>query len=100
MSRRPTLVGRLFLWLLDQAYLHTTEPCRAYGGTMLDGRVRMCDKTRWHWDSHTYAFEYPPPPGRPARLPVLPDGTTEIYQDSGHNLTLSNGTWIKVERAA
>jgi hypothetical protein len=30
--------------------------CNAYGGTMPDGRVRTCDKSRWHSDSHTYEF--------------------------------------------
>ena len=30
--------------------------CNAYGGTMDDGRVRTCDKDRWHTDSHTYEF--------------------------------------------
>lgn len=37
----------------------TGERCRAYGGTMTDGRVRTCDKTRGHFDSHTYEFEEP-----------------------------------------
>lgn len=33
------------------------ELCRAYGGTMPHGRVRICDKPRGHIDSHTYEFE-------------------------------------------
>lgn len=33
------------------------ELCRAYGGTILpSGRVRVCDKPRGHFDSHTYEF--------------------------------------------
>lgn len=51
---RQTLIGRLFLWLLDQASLHTTQLCRAYGGPWRDGEVRLCGKPRWHWDSHYY----------------------------------------------
>lgn len=31
--------------------------CYAYGGTMTDGSVRVCDKRRGHLDSHTYEFE-------------------------------------------
>ena len=52
-----TPIGRVFLWLLDQACLHTTEMCRAYGGQSSDGMPRVCDKPRWHWDSHTYERE-------------------------------------------
>ena len=52
--RRPTLPGRLFLWILDQAYLHTSEPCWKYGGQFTDREVRVCYKPRWHWDSHTF----------------------------------------------
>jgi hypothetical protein len=32
-------------------------PCRAYGGAMPDGRVRLCGLDRWHVDSHAYEFE-------------------------------------------
>lgn len=28
--------------------------CLSYGGTMVDGRVRVCDKWRHHTDSHAY----------------------------------------------
>jgi hypothetical protein len=28
--------------------------CWAWGGTMPDGRVRLCFKRRWHYDSHLY----------------------------------------------
>lgn len=52
---RVSLVGRLFLWLLDQAGLHTGEWCRSFGG-LEDGRPRVCGKPRWHWDSHAYEF--------------------------------------------
>ena len=31
--------------------------CRSYGGTLANGQVRLCDKERWHTDSHTYAVE-------------------------------------------
>jgi hypothetical protein len=31
------------------------ELCMAYGGTWSD-RVRVCDKPRGHFDSHTYEF--------------------------------------------
>lgn len=30
--------------------------CLSYGGTMPDGRVRLCSGDRWHRDSHTYEF--------------------------------------------
>lgn len=50
--RRPTSLGRLFLWLLDQAYLHTTEPCFKYNGRFPDGEANVCEKPRWHFDSH------------------------------------------------
>jgi hypothetical protein len=38
---------------------HQREPgglCLAYGGTMPDGRVRLCGGDRWHGDSHAYEF--------------------------------------------
>lgn len=38
-------------------------------------------------------------PDAVARVRVLPDGTTEMFQNSGHALALPNGVWIKVERA-
>lgn len=48
------LWSRLFLWLLDQAGLHTTEVCLAYCGQFADGTPRVCGKPRWHWGSHRY----------------------------------------------
>lgn len=54
LRRSPTLLGRAFLALLDRACLHTTELCRAYGGPGPDNTARVCDKPRWHWDSHRY----------------------------------------------
>lgn len=55
--RRPTLLGRLFLRLLDQAYLHTTEPCWKYNGLFPNGEASVCEKPRWHWDSHMFDRE-------------------------------------------
>lgn len=54
VRRRPTLIGRVFFWLLDQAHLHTRELCRSYGGPAPEGSVRLCERPRWHWDSHAY----------------------------------------------
>lgn len=53
-SYYKTWRGRILLWFLDRATLHTIEPCNAYGGTFSDGTPRVCEKPRWHWDSHTY----------------------------------------------
>jgi hypothetical protein len=30
--------------------------CLSYGGTMTNGRVRVCEKRRGHFDSHAYEF--------------------------------------------
>ena len=58
MTRRPTLAGRVFLWLLDRACLHTHEACWKFGGIMHSGiEARVCEKPRWHWDSHAYDTE-------------------------------------------
>jgi hypothetical protein len=51
---KRTFSGRLFLWFLDRACLHTTQLCLAYGGPGPNGSSRLCDKHRWHYDSHAY----------------------------------------------
>jgi hypothetical protein len=28
---------------------------------MLDGKIRLCDRPRWHWDSHAYEITTPFP---------------------------------------
>lgn len=60
---KRTLAGRLFLWFLDRACPHTTQLCLAYGGPGPDGSSRLCDKPRWHYDSHAYGRH------------TMPDGT-------------------------
>lgn len=48
---------RLLLWFLDLAQLCTNQKCLAYGGKQIsNGQVRLCTKTRWHWDSHAYTW--------------------------------------------
>lgn len=51
---RISLRERLATWRYGR---QIGELCRAYGGTMPGGRVRICDKKRGHLDSHTYEFE-------------------------------------------
>lgn len=48
------LTIRLAVWWLERRGAVDRFPCRAYGGVMADGSVRLCDKWRWHTDSHTY----------------------------------------------
>lgn len=45
---------RLQTWRYGRRY---GELCRTYGGTMTNGRVRICEKRRGHMDSHAYEFE-------------------------------------------
>jgi hypothetical protein len=51
---RDLLPEPLFTWL----YVGGRDGmlCMAYGGTMPDGRVRVCGKRRGHFDSHAYEF--------------------------------------------
>jgi len=51
---RVSLWDRLFTWW--QVGRRDGQLCMAYGGTMPSRRVRVCDKRRGHWDSHTYEF--------------------------------------------
>lgn len=51
---RVSLRERFWTWRYGR---QVGELCRTYGGTMPDGRVRICDKRRGHIDSHTYEFE-------------------------------------------
>lgn len=54
MSR---IVSNVLLWLLERAEVATGEPCAAYGGISADKtRVRLCEKRRWHSDSHAYEW--------------------------------------------
>jgi len=36
------------------------------------------------------------PPGTPPRVRTLPDGSVEIFQNSGHAVTVPDRTWVKV----
>lgn len=54
MTPRIPLRDRLCTWWL--AGRRDGVLCTAYGGTMTGGRVRVCDKRRGHFDSHTYEF--------------------------------------------
>lgn len=51
------LIARVALWLMERAEGMTRERCRAHGGIWPDGRIRTCEKRRWHWDSHRYDFD-------------------------------------------
>lgn len=57
MTRRPTLASRVFLWLLDRACLHTHEACWKFNGLFPDGEASVCEKSRWHFDSHMFDRE-------------------------------------------
>ena len=54
-TSRPglTLLERWWTW---REHRKTGWLCYAYGGTMPDGRVRVCGKRRGHLDSHTYEW--------------------------------------------
>ena len=54
MRLRDLLPEPLFTWFYVGG--RAGMLCMAYGGTMPDGRVRVCDKRRGHFDSHTYEF--------------------------------------------
>ncbi len=51
------LIARLGCWLLERAEGMSGERCRAYGGILPSGRIRTCEKNRWHWDSHRFAID-------------------------------------------
>lgn len=51
---RASLYERWLTWRYGRKY---GELCRAYGGTMTNGSVRICEKRRGHLDSHLYEFE-------------------------------------------
>ncbi len=55
MKLTRSMMNVLVFWALDFAGFHTHELCWKYGGTNADGTVRVCDKPRWHADSHTFA---------------------------------------------
>ena len=51
------MLTRLRWWLVEWGLRGIVAGrCNAFGGVMPDGRVRTCDKPRWHTDSHTYEF--------------------------------------------
>ncbi len=54
-------MNRLRYWMLDwmigwveRRGMLGQFPCRSYGGSLGDGRVRLCSKWRWHTDSHAF----------------------------------------------
>lgn len=56
ISRLVTTLATLMLDAVDAIH---KEPCRAYGGHTISGnadRVRLCNKRRWHTDSHAYEW--------------------------------------------
>jgi hypothetical protein len=63
---------RLWFWVLDHLSADTWELCNAWGGSGPDGSVRLCDKHRWHIDSHTYELIGPGHPTGPYRRAPLP----------------------------
>jgi hypothetical protein len=65
VKRDRKLSVRIATWIvwhcMEYAGFHTKEQCNAFGGLVYrrgddgaDPRVRLCDKLRWHPDSHTY----------------------------------------------
>lgn len=48
------LLNLILFWALEKAEFHTRELCWKYGGTRADGKVRVCEKSRWHTDSHAF----------------------------------------------
>ncbi len=55
--RLGRLAARMGATLLDHAetldgWGH--QRCLAYGGIVSSGKIRLCPKRRWHYDSHTY----------------------------------------------
>lgn len=63
LARRAGRVGAFLLDLQEHLYGGGT-PCRSYGGVQIYGqvadrrvKVRVCNKRRWHIDSHCYDIE-------------------------------------------